>query len=63
MVKDTLVAVLPARTSRQALRASGCNVRVFCLFFFNKLVLFIYFGVHWVFVAVHSLFLVVVSRG
>ena len=41
MVKDTLVAVLPARTSRQALRVSGCNVRVFCFFFLNKFYLFI----------------------
>ena len=33
LVKNILVAVSPARTSKQARRTSGCNLRVFCLFF------------------------------
>ena len=35
----------------------------FCFFFLNKFILFIYFWLRWVFIAVHGLSLVAVSRG
>ena len=39
------------------------DLRSFFLFFTNLFILFIYFWMHWVFVAVHGLSLVVASGG
>ena len=45
--------------------ADQCEVIPHCISFFNKFIylLFIYFWLHWVFVAAHGLSLVVLSRG